>query len=39
MLAEPLLAQRAKSVAQQLSYEDGVREACNALEELYRHTH
>ena len=39
MLAEPLLAQRAKSVAQQLSHEDGVREACNALEELYRHTH
>ena len=39
MLADPLLALRAKSVAQQLSHEDGVREACNALEELYRRTH
>jgi UDP:flavonoid glycosyltransferase YjiC (YdhE family) len=36
MLAEPLLAQRAKSVAQQLSHEDGMRVACNALEELYK---
>jgi UDP:flavonoid glycosyltransferase YjiC (YdhE family) len=39
MLADPLLPQQAKSVAQQLSHEDGVRGACDALEELYRHTH
>jgi hypothetical protein len=32
------LAKRAKSVAQQLSHEDGVRSACDALEELYRST-
>jgi UDP:flavonoid glycosyltransferase YjiC (YdhE family) len=38
MLAEPLLAQRAKSVAQQLSHEDGVRAACDALEKLYERT-
>jgi UDP:flavonoid glycosyltransferase YjiC (YdhE family) len=38
MLAEPRLALRAKSVAQQLSHEDGVRAACDALEELYRNT-
>jgi UDP:flavonoid glycosyltransferase YjiC (YdhE family) len=38
MLADPLLALRAKGVAQQLSHEDGVRTACNALEELYRRT-
>jgi UDP:flavonoid glycosyltransferase YjiC (YdhE family) len=38
MLASPLLFQRAKSVAQQLSREDGVRTACDALEELYRNT-
>jgi UDP:flavonoid glycosyltransferase YjiC (YdhE family) len=36
MLAEPILAQRAASVAQQLAHEDGVRAACDALEELYR---
>jgi UDP:flavonoid glycosyltransferase YjiC (YdhE family) len=36
MLAEPILAQRATSVAQQLAHEDGVRAACDALEELYR---
>jgi len=39
MLGYPLLALRAKSVAQQLSHEDGVRTACNALEGLYRRTH
>jgi UDP:flavonoid glycosyltransferase YjiC (YdhE family) len=39
MLADPLLVLRAKGVAQQLSHEDGVRTACNALEELYRRTH
>jgi rhamnosyltransferase subunit B len=38
MLAEPLFAQRAQTVAQQLSHEDGVRSACDALEELYRST-
>jgi hypothetical protein len=38
MLAEPLLVQRARSVAQQLSHEDGVRAACDALEELYERT-
>ena len=38
MLAEPLLAQRAESVAQQLAHEDGVRAACDALEELYRNS-
>jgi UDP:flavonoid glycosyltransferase YjiC (YdhE family) len=36
MLAAPQLAQRAKTVAQQLSKENGVRTACDALEELYR---
>ena len=38
MLAEPNLAQRAKLVAQGLSHEDGVRTACDALEELNRNT-
>ena len=38
MLAEPLLAQRAESVAQQLAGEDGVHTACDALEELYEST-
>jgi rhamnosyltransferase subunit B len=36
MLAEPHLTQRTESVAQQLAHEDGVRAACDALEELYR---
>jgi UDP:flavonoid glycosyltransferase YjiC (YdhE family) len=36
MLDEPLLAKRAASVARQLAKEDGVRTACDALEELYR---
>jgi hypothetical protein len=39
MLAAPLLAERAGSVAQQLASEDGVRTACDALEELYRKSH
>jgi len=34
MLADPLLVQRAESVGKQLAGEDGVRAACNALEEL-----
>lgn len=36
MLSAPSLAQQSASVAQQLRHEDGVRTACNALEELYR---
>ena len=36
MLAEPLLAKRAESVAKQLARENGVRTACDALEKLYR---
>ena len=38
MLDEPRLALRAQSVAGQLAREDGVRVACNALEELARRT-
>jgi UDP:flavonoid glycosyltransferase YjiC (YdhE family) len=38
MLADPLLARRAESVAQQLSHEDGVGAACDALEELYKNS-
>lgn len=38
MLTEPGFAQQAKFVAQQLAREDGVRTACNALEELYQRT-
>ena len=38
MLAEPLFVRRARSVAEQLGREDGVRTACNALEELYAKT-
>jgi UDP:flavonoid glycosyltransferase YjiC (YdhE family) len=36
MLDEPLFAQRAAEVAESIEHEDGVRSACNALEELYR---
>ncbi len=36
MLANPLLAKRAESVARRLSHENGVRTACDALEKLYR---
>jgi UDP:flavonoid glycosyltransferase YjiC (YdhE family) len=36
MLADSRLAQRAESVGKRLSGEDGVRAACDALEELYR---
>jgi rhamnosyltransferase subunit B len=39
MLAEPAYAERAKQVAEQLSHEDGLRTACDALEALYRNTH
>jgi UDP:flavonoid glycosyltransferase YjiC (YdhE family) len=38
MLAQPMLAQRAESVARLLNNEDGVRTACDALEELYRNS-
>jgi UDP:flavonoid glycosyltransferase YjiC (YdhE family) len=38
MLAEPLFARRAEEVASSLAQEDGVRSACDALEELYRKT-
>ena len=34
MLSEPLFALRAKQVAQRMEHEDGVRSACDALEEL-----
>jgi len=36
MLADSQLARQAECVAQRLSHEDGVRTACDALEELYR---
>ena len=39
MLGEPSYAERAKSVAQQISHEDGVKTACDALEELHAKTH
>lgn len=38
MLDEPLYSLRARSVASQLSHEDGVRTAVDALEALYRRT-
>jgi rhamnosyltransferase subunit B len=38
MLADSRLAQRAESVARMLNNEDGVRTACDALEELYRNS-
>ena len=36
ILAEPLFARRARHVRQRLRQEDGVRSACDALEDLYR---
>ncbi len=36
ILTEPSYAEQARSVAQELNQEDGVRTACDALEELYR---
>jgi UDP:flavonoid glycosyltransferase YjiC (YdhE family) len=36
MLADKQLAQRAEDVGKRLAGEDGVRTACDALEELYR---
>jgi rhamnosyltransferase subunit B len=38
MMAEPRFAKRAESVAHKLQREEGVRTACNALEELFRRT-
>ena len=38
MLGDPLLAMRAAQVAERLKSEDGVKSACDALEELYRST-
>jgi UDP:flavonoid glycosyltransferase YjiC (YdhE family) len=38
MLAEPVYAVRAMEVAEQLSHENGLRTACDALEALYRKT-
>jgi UDP:flavonoid glycosyltransferase YjiC (YdhE family) len=38
MLAEPLFGKRAHSVAAQLSHEDGVKTACDALERLHTRT-
>jgi rhamnosyltransferase subunit B len=38
MLEEPKFARRAAQVAERLKHEDGVRSACDALEELFRST-
>jgi rhamnosyltransferase subunit B len=38
MMDEPSFAIRAAQVAEQLKHEDGVRSACDALEQLYRKT-
>ena len=38
MLEEPKFAERAESVAKELAHEDGVRAACDALEELWKKT-
>ena len=38
MLTDSALAEQAKAVAQQLDHEDGVKSACDALEELYAAT-
>jgi UDP:flavonoid glycosyltransferase YjiC (YdhE family) len=38
MLADKQLAQRAEDVGKRLAGEDGVRTACDALEELYRNS-
>ncbi len=38
MLEEPKFARRAQSVARVLAHEDGVRNACDALEELWKKT-
>jgi UDP:flavonoid glycosyltransferase YjiC (YdhE family) len=38
MLDEPTLAQSAAAIAEQLRHEDGVKTACDALEQLYANT-
>ena len=38
MLEEPRFAERAAMVAESIEHEDGVRSACNALEDLWRKT-
>ena len=38
MLAEPVLFKRAESVGRRLAGEDGVKTACDALEELYKNS-
>jgi rhamnosyltransferase subunit B len=38
ILEEPMFARRAMSVAKRLAHEDGVRTACDALEELWNQT-
>ena len=38
MLEEPKFARRAQSIAKKLAHEDGVRMACDALEELWKKT-
>jgi UDP:flavonoid glycosyltransferase YjiC (YdhE family) len=38
MLEEPKFARRAQSVARMLAHEDGVRNACDALEGLWKST-
>jgi rhamnosyltransferase subunit B len=38
MMAKPLYAQRAEAVARQLAHEDGVRMACDELEQLHEST-
>jgi rhamnosyltransferase subunit B len=39
MLAEPAYAEQARQVAEQLSQENGLQAACDALEALYHKTH
>jgi rhamnosyltransferase subunit B len=39
MLDDPSLAEKARTVAEELRGEDGVKAACDALEGLYRRTH
>ncbi len=38
MLEEPLYARRAQSVARQMAHENGVKTACDALEDLWKRT-
>jgi UDP:flavonoid glycosyltransferase YjiC (YdhE family) len=38
MMDDPEFGIRSAQVAEQIAHEDGVRSACNALEELFRNT-